>query len=83
MMLSALIRIASSCLEPGQSKTKQRNLRTTKLSHNLSNVPSDMCASAQFGQRLRGPHEETLRPWLSKNAPSEDPGETPRMHRLI
>ena len=55
------------------------------------NIPFDMCAqrilksacaSAQSDQSFRCPHKETLYPWLSKNAHSEDSDQTAGMRSL-
>ena len=55
-------------------------------------VPSDICderrlksacASAQSGESIHCPNEETVYPWLSNNAPSEDSYQILRIRRLI
>ena len=40
-------------------------------------------ASAHSNQSLRFPHEETLHPWISKNAPSVDSDQPAHLRRLI
>ena len=44
-----------------------------------SNQPRISMRIPQSDQILRGPHEETLHPWLSKKAPSEGSDQTAHM----